>query len=112
MLVARMGSGKWSESYDSHIFCTLEMHKAPTRKTAFNTKEKCKAERTKPEKLHRKQQVITALFSHPQTASPYFHGKQMSGCCIGLLSVRNSHSLHPLCHACGARLDRVGGGDA
>jgi len=75
------------------------MRNAPTRKTTFNTKEKCKAERTKPDKLHRKQQVITALFSHPQT-SPYFHGKQRSGCCFGLLSVRQNRTLFPLCDAC------------
>ena len=80
------------------------MHKVPTRKTVLNTNEKCKAERTKPEKLNRKQQVITALFSRPKTKSPYFDGKQRSGCCIGLLSVRNSQSLHPLCHDCSARL--------
>jgi hypothetical protein len=94
-----------SETYDSHTFCTIAMRKAPTRKTTFNTKEMCKAERTKSDKLHRKQQVITVLFSRPKTTSPYFDGKQMSGCCFGLHSVRHDQTLHPLCHACGARLD-------
>ena len=37
--------GAWSENYDSHIFFTLAMRNAPTRKTTFNTKEKCEAER-------------------------------------------------------------------
>ena len=37
--------GAWSETYDSHIFFTLAMRNAPTRKTTFNTNEKCKAER-------------------------------------------------------------------
>eukprot|EP00966_Prymnesium_polylepis_P134690 3113111-Prymnesium_polylepis.1 len=44
-------------------------------KTVFNVNEKCKAERTRPERLHRHQRLLSAMF----VSAPYsIKGKQVA----------------------------------